>query len=119
MIRNHYVGRTFIQPTQTVRDFGVGEAEPRPAVIAGQRPHREDSIIRARPPQPVRNLRDNEPGSPHGRELPPTRHLSYGIDFSSKGELLAAEMDDWEDRRFVGLDSIHYLSVEGMVAARA
>lgn len=50
---------------------------------------------------------------------PPTRHpCPYGIDFSSKGELLAAEMEDSEEiARFIGLDSVHYLSVEGMVAA--
>ena len=123
MIRNHYVGRTFIQPTQTVRDFGVRvKLNPVRPLIAGQRVLIvEDSIIRGTTSRNrVRNLRDNGAREVHmAVSCPPTRHpCPYGIDFSSKGELLAAEMNDMEEiARFVGLDSVHYLSVEGMVAA--
>ncbi|MGV8081808.1 MAG: amidophosphoribosyltransferase [Syntrophales bacterium] len=123
MIRNHYVGRTFIQPTQTIRDFGVRvKLNPVRPLIAGRRVLIiEDSIIRGTTSRNrVRNLRDNGAREVHmAVSCPPTRHpCPYGIDFSSKGELLAAEMEDSEEiARFIGLDSVHYLSVEGMVAA--
>jgi amidophosphoribosyltransferase len=123
MIRNHYVGRTFIQPTQTVRDFGVRvKLNPVRPLITGKRVLIvEDSIIRGTTSRNrVRNLRDNGAREVHmAVSCPPTRHpCPYGIDFSSKGELLAAEMEDTEEiARFIGLDSVHYLSLEGMVAA--
>ncbi len=81
----------------------------------------EDSIIRGTTSRNrVRNLRNNGAREVHmAVSCPPTRHpCPYGIDFSAKGELLAAEMDETEEiARFIGLDSLHYLSVEGMVAA--
>ncbi len=123
MIRNHYVGRTFIQPSQAMRDFGVRvKLNPVKPLIEGKRILIvEDSIIRGTTSRNrVRHLRENG-----AKEIymvvscPPTRHTCpYGIDFSVKGELIAAEKEqEKEIASFIGLDGMHYLSVEGMVQA--
>ncbi len=123
MIRNHYVGRTFIQPTQPVRDFGVRvKLNPVKPLLEGKRiTIVEDSIIRGTTSRNrVRNLRDNGVKEIHMViSCPPTRHpCPYGIDFSSKGELIAAQKGDVDKiAEFVGLDSLYYLSPEGMVEA--
>ena len=123
MIRNHYVGRTFIQPSQAMRDFGVRVKlnpvlpliENKKIVIV------EDSIIRGTTSRNrVRRLRESGAKELHMVvSCPPTRHpCPYGIDFSVKGELIAAEMENEADiASFIGLDSLHYLSIEGMVEA--
>ncbi|MCE5264488.1 MAG: amidophosphoribosyltransferase [Deltaproteobacteria bacterium] len=123
MIRNHYVGRTFIQPSQAMRDFGVRvKLNPVKPLIEGKRILIvEDSIIRGTTSRNrVRHLRENG-----AKEIymvvscPPTRHTCpYGIDFSVRGELIAAEKEqEKEIASFIGLDGMHYLSVEGMVQA--
>ena len=123
MIRNHYVGRTFIQPTQAMRDFGVRvKLNPVRPLLAGKRVLIvEDSIIRGTTSRNrVRNLRESGASAIHMVvSCPPTRHpCPYGIDFSSKGELIAAQKGEVADiAKFIGLDSLHYLSLEGMVAA--
>ncbi len=123
MIRNHYVGRTFIQPTQAMRDFGVRvKLNPVRPLLSGKRVLIvEDSIIRGTTSRNrVRNLRENGATEIHmAVSCPPTRHpCPYGIDFSSKGELIAAQKGaEAEIGEFIGLDSLHYLSLEGMVAA--
>lgn len=123
MIRNHYVGRTFIQPTQPVRDFGVRvKLNPVRTLLEGKRVVIiEDSIIRGTTSRNrVRNLRENGVKEIHMLiSCPPTRHpCPYGIDFSSKGELIAAQKGSVDKiAAFVGLDSLYYLSVEGMVEA--
>jgi len=123
MIRNHYVGRTFIQPTQIMRDFGVRvKLNPVRPLLKGKRVLIvEDSIIRGTTSRNrVRNLRENGAKEIHmAVSCPPTRFpCPYGIDFSSKGELIAAQEGDVSAiARFIGLESLHYLSVEGMVAA--
>lgn len=123
MIRNHYVGRTFIQPTQTVRDFGVRvKLNPVRPLINGKKVLIvEDSIIRGTTSRNrVKNLRSSGVKEIHMVvSCPPTRHpCPYGIDFSSKGELLAAQKGDIKDiAGFIGLDSLHYLTLEGMVKA--
>ena len=123
MIRNHYVGRTFIQPTQPVRDFGVRvKLNPVRPLLEGKRVVIiEDSIIRGTTSRNrVRNLRENGVKEIHMViSCPPTRHpCPYGIDFSSKGELIAAQKGSVDKiAEFVGLDSLYYLSVEGMVEA--
>jgi amidophosphoribosyltransferase len=123
MIRNHYVGRTFIQPTQAMRDFGVRvKLNPVRPLLAGKKVVIvEDSIIRGTTSRNrVRNLRENGVKEIHMVvSCPPTRHpCPYGIDFSSRGELIAAQKGDVSEiAQFIGLDSLHYLSVEGMVAA--
>jgi len=121
MIRNHYVGRTFIQPTQPMRDFAVRvKLNPVKPLIAGKRILIvEDSIIRGTTSRNrVRYLRENGAKSLHmAISCPPTRFpCPYGIDFSAKGELLAAHRDNEEEiARFIGLDSMHYLSLSGLV----
>ncbi len=123
MIRNHYVGRTFILPKQTVRDFGVRvKLNPVRPLIANKRVLIvEDSIIRGTTSRNrVRNLRENGVKEIHmAVSCPPTLSpCHYGIDFSSKGELIAAQMGDVKTiADFIGLDSLHYLSIEGMVKA--
>ena len=123
MIRNHYVGRTFIQPTQAMRDFGVRvKLNPVRPLLAGKRVLIvEDSIIRGTTSRNrVRNLRESGASAIHMVvSCPPTRHpCPYGIDFSSKGELIAAQKGEVADiAKFIGLDSLHYLSLEGMVDA--
>lgn len=118
MIRNHYVGRTFIQPTQAIRDFSVRvKSESRKAPAEGQagshrrRFHYPEARCRNR----IRNLRQiGQPREVHmAVSCPPTRYpCPYGIDFSSRGELIAAEKGRVEDiARFIGLDSLHYLSL--------
>jgi amidophosphoribosyltransferase len=122
MIRNHYVGRTFIQPSQAMRDFGVRvKLNPVQPLIAGKRiVIVEDSIIRGTTSRNrVRHLRESGAKEIHMVvSCPPTRHpCPYGIDFSVRGELIAAEKEEAEIASFIGLDSLHYLSVEGMVQA--
>ncbi len=123
MIRNHYVGRTFIQPTQPVRDFGVRvKLNPVRPLLEGKRVLIvEDSIIRGTTSRNrVRNLRSNGVKEIHMViSCPPTRHpCPYGIDFSAKGELIAAQKGEVEAiGKFIGLDSLYYLSLEGMVEA--
>ncbi len=123
MIRNHYVGRTFIQPSQAIRDFGVRvKLNPVKPLLEGKRILIvEDSIIRGTTSRNrIRNLRQIGVKEIHmGISCPPTRNpCPYGIDFSSKGELVAAEKGDVDAiARFIGLDSLYYLSPKGMVDA--
>jgi amidophosphoribosyltransferase len=123
MIRNHYVGRTFIQPTQAMRDFGVRvKLNPVQPLIEGKRiVIVEDSIIRGTTSRNrVRRLKESGAGEIHMVvSCPPTRHpCPYGIDFSVRGELIAAAKEKEADiAAFIGLDSLHYLSIEGMVQA--
>jgi amidophosphoribosyltransferase len=122
VIRNHYVGRTFIQPSQTMRDFSVKvKLNPVRDILKGKRVVVvEDSIIRGTTTRSrVKSLR--EAGAKEVSLLvscPPTRFpCYYGIDFSSKGELIASQQEIEQIRDFLGLDYLGYLSLEGMVAA--
>jgi len=122
VIRNHYVGRTFIQPTQTMRDFSVRvKLNPVREILKGQRVIViEDSIIRGTTTRSrVKSLR--EAGAKEVSMLvscPPHRFpCFYGIDFSQKGELIAAQQEIDQIRDFLGLDYLGYLSLDGMVAA--
>ena len=122
MIRNHYVGRTFIQPSQTMRDFGVRvKLNPVKDILRGKKVVIiEDSIIRGTTSRTrVKTLREVGAKEVHMLvSCPPHRHpCYYGIDFSSKGELIAAQKSIEETARYVGLDSLGYLSLEGMVEA--
>jgi amidophosphoribosyltransferase len=122
VIRNHYVGRTFIQPSQSMRDFGVRvKLNPVRSVLKGKRVVIiEDSIIRGT----TSRTRVQAVRSAGAREVhmlvscPPHQFpCFYGIDFSTKGELIACNHSVEEIRKFLGLDGLGYLSVEGMVAA--
>jgi amidophosphoribosyltransferase len=123
MIRNHYVGRTFIQPSQPMRDFGVRvKLNPVRPLLAGKRVMIvEDSIIRGTTSRNrIRNLRESGVKEIYmAVSCPPTKYpCPYGIDFSSKGELIAAQKEYVQAvAEFIGLDGLHYLSLEGMVEA--
>ena len=120
MIRNHYVGRTFIQPTQSMRDFGVRvKLNPIRNLLKGKEIIIiEDSIIRGTTAKTrVKALRDMGVKKIHLRVAGPPHRFPchYGIDFSTKGELIASNMSVEELRRYLGLDSLHYLSIEGLL----
>ncbi|MBU3954286.1 MAG: amidophosphoribosyltransferase [Proteobacteria bacterium] len=122
MIRNHYVGRSFIQPTQSMRDFAVRvKLNPVRELIKGKEIIIiEDSIIRGTTAKTrVKALRELGAKKIHMRvSCPPHKFpCYYGIDFSSKGELIAAQKPLNELTEYLGLDSLHYLTVEGMLEA--
>ena len=122
MIRNHYVGRTFIQPTQNMRDFSVRmKLNPVKELLRGKDVIIiEDSIIRGTTARTrIKAMRELGVNKVHMRvSCPPHRFpCYYGIDFSNKGELIAAKMSTEELRVYLGLDSLHYLSLEGLLKA--
>lgn len=122
VIRNHYVGRTFIQPTQSMRDFNVRvKLNPVRSFLEGKKVIIvEDSIIRGTTGKSrVRALRDAGAKEVHMVvSCPPTRHACYyGIDFPSTDQLIAAGNEVEKIAEYLGLDSLHYLSLEGLVEA--
>lgn len=125
LIRNHYVGRTFIQPSQAMRDFAVRvKLNPVRQLLQDQRVLLiEDSIIRGTTTRTrIQTLRDAGAKELHMFvSCPPHRHpCPYGIDFSTKGELIAASHSVDQIRKFIGLDSLNYLSLAGLLeGARA
>jgi len=122
MIRNHYVGRTFIQPSQSMRTFGVKvKLNPVKELLKGKRIIiMEDSIIRGTTCRTrVKTLRAIGVKEIHLLvSCPPHRFpCYYGIDFSSRGELIAASKSIEEIRKYLDLDTLHYLSMEGLLKA--
>ncbi len=122
VIRNHYVGRTFIQPSQAMRDFGVRvKLNPVRELLNGKSVLLvEDSIIRGTTTRTrINSLRQAGAKEVHMLvSCPPHRFpCPYGIDFSTKGELIAASHSIDEIRNFIGLDSLNYLSIEGLLEA--
>ena len=123
MIRNHYIGRTFIQPSQAMRDFGVRvKLNPVRPLLQGKKVLIvEDSIIRGTTSRNrVKHLREIGVKELHMVvSCPPTTYpCPYGIDFSHLGELIAAQNENVTGiAEFIGLDSLHYLSLDGMVEA--
>ncbi len=120
MIRNHYVGRTFIQPTQSMRDFAVRvKLNPIKKLLAGKDIIIiEDSIIRGTTAKTrVKALRELGVNKVHMRVACPPHKFPchYGIDFSTRGELIASSKSQEELKEFLGLDSLHYLSIEGLL----
>jgi len=121
-VRNHYIGRTFIQPTQLIRDFNVrvklnliGESVRGKRVVVI-----DDSIVRGTTARArVVNLREAGAKEVHMRiSCPPHRFAChYGIDFPDPEKLLANQCTIDEIRNYLGADSIGYLDVDGMVAA--
>lgn len=122
VIRNHYVGRTFIQPTQSMRDFNVKvKLNPVRSFLKGKRVIIvEDSIIRGTTGKSrVRALREAGAQEVHMVvSCPPTRHACYyGIDFPDVNQLIANQKQIKEIAEYLGLDSLHYLSLDGLVKA--
>ena len=122
MIRNHYVGRTFIQPTQSMRDFGVRvKLNPVKELLTGKDVIIiEDSIIRGTTVRTrVKALREMGVKRVHLRVSGPAHRFPchYGIDFSTKGELIASRMDVNQLRDFLGLDTLHYLTLSGLLSS--
>jgi len=122
VIRNHYVGRTFIQPSQSMRDFGVKvKLNPVKELLMGKKVLIiEDSIIRGTTARTrVNTLRKIGAKEVHMLvSCPPHKFpCFYGIDFSTRGELIAAHNSVEEIREFLALDSLGYLSIENLVRA--
>jgi amidophosphoribosyltransferase len=122
LIRNHYVGRTFIEPKQSIRHFGVKvKLNPVRELIQGQRVVLvDDSIVRGTTsPKIVKMVRDAGAREVHVRiSCPPTAWpCFYGIDMPTREELIAANKSIEEIGDFVGADSLAYLSLEGMRGA--
>jgi amidophosphoribosyltransferase len=119
LIRNHYVGRTFIEPEQRVRDFGVKlKLNPVRHVLEGKRVVLiDDSIVRGTTSKKiVRMVRDAGAKEVHMRiSCPPTiSPCYYGVDTPSKNQLIAANKSVDEIREYIGADSLAYLSLEGL-----
>jgi amidophosphoribosyltransferase len=122
VIRNHYVGRTFIQPSQSMRDFGVKvKLNPVKELLKNKRVLIiEDSIIRGTTTKTrIKTLRKTGAREVHLLvSCPPHRFpCYYGIDFSTKGELIAAQKSVKEIKDFIGLDSLGYLDINNLVKA--
>jgi amidophosphoribosyltransferase len=120
MIRNHYVGRTFIQPSQFIRDFRVKvKLNPIKDVIRDKRLLIvEDSIVRGTTSRArVKTIRGAGAKELHMRiSCPPIKFpCFYGIDFPTKRELIASRQTVEQICAFMGLNSLKYLSIEGML----
>jgi amidophosphoribosyltransferase len=119
LIRNHYVGRTFIEPKQSIRNFGVRvKLNPVRQLLAGRRVVLvDDSIVRGTTSKKiVRMVREAGATEVHLRiTSPPTAHpCHYGIDTPDRNELIAASHDLEQTREFTDADSLAYLSLEGL-----
>src|SRR5213594_1510075 len=122
LIRNHYIGRTFIEPRQTVRDFGVKlKLNPVRSLLEGKRVVLiDDSIVRGTTSRKiVRMIRNAGAKEVHMRiSCPPTiSPCFYGVDTPSKKELIAANKSVEEIRDFIGAESLAFLSLEGLKKA--
>lgn len=122
IIRNHYIGRTFIEPTQSIRSFGVRlKLNPIKDLIQGRRVVLvDDSIVRGTTSKKiVQMVREAGAREVHMRiSCPPTASpCYYGVDTPRKAELIAAQMSVDEVRRYIEADSLGYLSMEGMLEA--
>ena len=120
MIRNHYVGRTFIQPSQFIRDFKVKvKLNPIKAVLRGKKVVViEDSIVRGTTSKArIKALRDAGAKEIHMRvTCPPLKYpCFFGLDFPTKKELIASNQSVKEIANYLGLDSLEYISLEGML----
>ncbi|MDO8535943.1 MAG: amidophosphoribosyltransferase [Candidatus Omnitrophota bacterium] len=119
-VRNHYIGRTFIQPSQLIRDFKVRvKLNPIRDVLKGKKIIIvEDSIVRGTTSRSrVKALKEAGVSEIHMRvSCPPLiSPCFYGIDFPTKKELIAANKSIEEIRQFIGVDSLKYLSLDGML----
>ena len=121
-VRNHYVGRTFLQPSQLIRDFGVRvKLNLIEEMVAGKRVVVvDDSIVRGTTARArMTTLREAGAREVHMRvSCPPHKWpCAYGIDFPTRKELMAANNSQEQIRDFLGADSLGYLTLDGMIAA--
>lgn len=122
MTRNHYVGRTFIEPKQSIRHFGVKiKLNPVSELLEGKRVVLvDDSIVRGTTSKKiVRMVREGGAAEVHLRiSAPPTQWpCHYGIDTPNRDELIASHHSIEEIRQFIEADSLAYLSMEGMLTS--
>jgi amidophosphoribosyltransferase len=122
LVKNSYVGRTFIQPSQTIRQLGIRlKLNPLREIIEGKRiVVVDDSIVRGNTQRAiVRMLREAGAREIHVRiSSPPVEWpCYYGIDFATRAELIASGLEIEEIRRSIGADSLSYVSMEGLIAA--
>jgi len=122
LLKNRYVGRTFIEPDQRIRDLGVKlKFNPLPQMLAGKRlVVVDDSIVRGTTtPQVVKLLKRAGVKEVHMRICaPPIRYpCFFGVDMATRWELIAAQKTIPEIRDFIGADSLGYLSIDGLVKA--
>jgi amidophosphoribosyltransferase len=122
LVRNHYVGRTFIEPKQSIRSFGVRlKLNPVRDLLKGRSVALiDDSIVRGTTSKKiVRLVREAGAREVHVRiSCPPTvSPCYYGVDTPDKSDLIAARMSVEEVRDFIEADSLGYLSMEGMLEA--
>lgn len=122
LVKNRYVGRTFIEPDQRIRDLGVKlKFNPLPQIISGKDIVLvDDSIVRGTTtPQVIKMLKKAGAKKVHMRVCaPPIRHPCYfGVDMATRWELIAAQKSVSEIRDFIGADSLGYLSLEGLIKA--
>jgi amidophosphoribosyltransferase len=121
-VRNHYIGRSFLQPSQLIRDFNVRvKLNIIPELVQGKRVIIvDDSIVRGTTCKSrVNNLKEAGAREVHVRvSCPP--HMNpcvYGIDFPDRSKLMAANHSLDEMRRYLNADSLAYLSLDGMIQA--
>jgi amidophosphoribosyltransferase len=122
IIRNHYVGRTFIEPTDQIRNLGVKlKHSANRSILAGRRVVLvDDSIVRGTTSRKiVEMVRHAGATEVHMRiSSPPTTHSCfYGIDTPERGKLLAAKHDVAEMARIIGADSLAFISLDGLYRA--
>jgi amidophosphoribosyltransferase len=122
IIRNHYVGRTFIEPTDGIRNFGVRKKHnPNRATLAGKRVVLvDDSIVRGTTSKKiVQMVRDAGAVEVHFRVAsPPTSHSCfYGVDTPNTDDLLAHKFDVEGMRRLIGADTLAFISMDGLYRA--
>jgi amidophosphoribosyltransferase len=122
LIRNHYIGRTFIEPSQAIRNFGVKlKLNPVRELIAGKRVVLvDDSIVRGTTSRKlVRMVREAGAKEVHVRiGCPPTiSPCYYGVDTPTKEELIASANSPEQIRKYLGADSLGYLSLSGLKQA--
>jgi len=122
LIRNHYVGRTFIEPHQSIRHFGVRvKLNPVKSILQGRRVVLvDDSIVRGTTSRKiVRMVRAAGASEVHMRiSCPPTvSPCFYGVDTPKRAELIGATHSIEEIRKYIGADSLGYLSLDGLLSA--
>ncbi|WP_281951506.1 amidophosphoribosyltransferase [Nitrosophilus kaiyonis] len=120
IIRNHYVGRTFIEPTQEIRDLKVKmKLNPIKELIKGKRlVVIDDSIVRGTTSRKIVNiLKEAGAKEVHMRisSPPTTGPCFYGVDTPTKEELIASHMNTEQIREYIGADTLAYLSIDGLL----